>query len=169
MQATLDMEHHFIHEGSHFTAFAVVTNGASLSISFKTPSDIEVHVIHSINTESKAHIEILEDVTVTATSGTEVTIFNRNRSSNISSKLLQNKSGSFVANGKVLKDATITGGTAVDTYYTFTGKNVGMRRRDNNEFVCKKDTEYTIKLTSDDGNKGLYIQLDWYELTNLHE
>lgn len=163
---SIDLPHHMIHEGKHYMCMKNKT-GTSLSLSFKTPEDSEIHMLVLINTASSAHLEIKEEVTITATSGTQISLFNRNRNSSNTSGLLENKSGTFVADEKLLQDATVSGGASIETFYVFGEGNPnnfpGNGKRSSNEIELLKDTEYQVLLTSDDGSQGLFILLDWYE------
>jgi len=159
----IEFEHHQIHEGRYFTAEVVETLGASLSLSFKTGSK-EIHIIINYTTESKAHIEYKEGVTITATTGTEKALINRKRDSSNNSTLLQNKSGSYVADNKILVGATVGGGSVIVTHYNWGDKKTGAVRRGVGEYVLKKNTVYSFLLSSDDGDKGLHLDLNLYEL-----
>ncbi len=120
--------HHEVHEGNMYVAFITVAAGSSVSLSFKTPPDKIIHFLFGdYASESGAHVQLKEEVTITATTGTEITVFNHNRNSSNEPTVLQNKSGAFVADGKILKDATTTGGTVVAEDYEFTTKKEGAK------------------------------------------
>lgn len=160
---TIEVEHYEIHEGNSFVVCVVVASGTSLSISFKTNTK-KIHMLVCYSSESKSHMEYIEGVTITATTGTEEIIFNRDRNSDNESTVLQNKSGAFVADNKVLIDATTTGGTSIVEHSNWVDKKYGTSRRGIGEYILKTDTEYEFLLTSDDGAKGLHIDLNWYEV-----
>ena len=80
------------------------------------------------------------------------------------STVLQNKSGSFVADNKILIDATVVGGTVISEHYNWSDKKYGANRRGLAEYILKEDTQYEFLLTSDDGYKGLHIEINWYEV-----
>jgi len=161
---TIELEHHEIHLGNSFTLTAITELAGSLSISFKTGTTKRIHITVGYASESKAHLEHKEKVTITATTGTEQIIYNRDRNSSLASTVLQNKSGVFVADNKVLIDATTTDGTVVTSLYNWGDKKIGAYRRGLMEYILLEDTEYEFLLTSDDGNKGLHLDLNWYEI-----
>jgi len=65
---------------------------------------------------------------------------------------------------KVLKDATVSAGTIKAEDYEFVSKKEGAKGRASGEFDLAVNTVYQILLTSDDGDKGLHLELNWYEL-----
>lgn len=161
----ITLEHHEIHEGNHYSIGVATNSAGTLSLSFKTSTTKVMHMVVSYATESKAHLNIVEGVTVTATTGTEVTVYNRNRNSDKAPTMLQNKSGAFVANSKVLQDATVANGTSIAHHQHWGDKKSGGERRGMSERELKLDTEYQMLVTSDDGDKGLHLMLDWYEVS----
>lgn len=161
---SIELEHHEVHEEKSFHIDAVVAADTSVSISFKTNSITEIHLVISYASQSASHIEYKEGVVITATTGTEKAVINRDRNSTNECSLLQNKSGVFVADNKVLIGATTTGGTSITEHPNWVDKKYGTNRRGEGEFILKHDTEYEFILTSDDGDKGLHIDLNWYEV-----
>jgi len=114
--------------------------------------------------ESKVHVQLLQGGVITATTGTEVNVFNHNHNSSNVSTILQNKSGAYVAGMKVLKDATVSAGTIKAEDYEFVSKKEGAKGRASAEFDLAVNTVYEILLTSDDGSKGLHLEINWYEI-----
>lgn len=163
----INFAHHEVHEGnSYFIATLLATGGAALrSISFKTGIGRQLHLIINWNTESKATLTLTEGTAITATTGTQAQIYNKDRNSARMSNVLNNKSGAFVADGKVLIDATTVGGTVIRTLGTWSDRKQGSKDRGTFEKILKQDTEYEILITSNDGNKGLGLELNWYEHT----
>lgn len=166
MRPIIHFPHHEIHKGYFFSVTVDNSSATSLSLSFKTPKDTLIHMSIHMGSESASHMQVNEDVTIQAESGTETSIINRNRYLDKDSEMKQNKSGSFVADNNVLLDATMddSGTTIEETYYFNDNNFVQGRERKTQEFVLKEDTEYEYKLISDDGAKGLEIQLNWYEV-----
>jgi len=169
-QITTNIVHHFVHEGKTFNTSVIDVENSEVSISFKTPQDLEIHMLVSINTENKSHLEILENVTIEPNTGERIKIRCRNRISNKDSGLLHNYTGNWKANNRVLKDATVSGGRLIFIDYVFASDFVGLQRRDEHEFILQKDQEYCIKLICDAKKDiGIQIHLDWYELENLND
>lgn len=163
----INLEHHEIHEGDSYIADKEVT-AASLDLAFKVPAGTKrMHLIFQWAAESKAHVEIYEGRTWTAGTGSTVTIFNRDRNTPKSSQVQEDTGGSFVANMAVIQDPTgQAGGTIIHDEYSWSDKKQTVRNRDVAEFILKNDETYVVKLTSDDGAKGLHIALHWYEHTD---
>lgn len=160
-------EHHEIHEGDSYIADKEVT-AASLDLAFKVPAGTKrMHLIFQWATESKAHIEIHEGRTWTAGTGSTVTIFNRDRNSGSTSQVEEDTGGAFAANMAVVQDPTgQAGGTIIHDEYVWSDKRQTVRNRDVAEFILKNNETYVVKLTSDDGAKGLHTALHWYEHTD---
>lgn len=165
---TIDFPHHEVHEGNSFNVCSSVAAEVLRSVSFKTSNGKRMHLVINYNTESSAHIELKEGVTITATTGTEQAVINRDRNSGKKAELLSNKSGAWLASNMVLIDATVGGGSAILTKYSWTNKDAGTQLRGSAEWILKEDTEYEILLTSDDGAKGLDLELSWYEHTQVY-
>jgi len=163
-QYGISLEHYRIHQGNSFHISIAVVAAASLSLSFKTGTSKRLHMLISYASESESHIEYKEDVVITATSGTQKTVYNRDRESSRISTLLENKSGSYVADNKMLQDATVSAGTVFAHHQHWGDKKAGIGRRGSHEWKLALNTVYQFLLTSDDGSKGLHIMLNWYEL-----
>lgn len=160
---TIDITHHQIHEGKHYSITKSESSVSSISFSFKTGGDC-AHMIYLFSSVSASYIQIKEGVSITATTGTQLNIINRNRNSSNQSCLLDNKSGSFGANDKILQDATTSGGTVIHTDEVFGATPTGKGYREENEFLLKQDTEYEIILTSSGAAQNLHLKIDWYEV-----
>jgi len=160
----IELEHEEVHEGNSFVVTVTAAVATSLSVSLKTGTTKEIHMTVGYASESKAHLDYIEETAITATTGTATDIINRYRDSPKTSTVLQNKSGAFVA-GKVTVDATTVGGNTIITHYTWADKKYGFNRRGIAEYILMANTEYEFLLTSDDGAKGLHLELNWYEVT----
>lgn len=163
-ETVISVAHAEAHEGHSFVA-TVVADGTSLVMAFKTNNSTKVsHSFITFISESKAHIELIEGLSWDSGSGAQSAIYNRNRNSSESSTLLEDTTGSFSVSGNVIKGPTnLAGGTVVWTEYTWVDKKQGEKAREDEEFILKTNTTYAIRLTSDDGVKGLQIIMRWYE------
>ncbi len=167
---SIDYGHHEIHGGSSFRCAASIASGvaASLSLSFKTGPK-PMHINFAWRTESKAHFTVREGGSWTTNTGTAVDIINKRRNSDRESGVLEDKSDTpaFAATMAMLQDVTSpTGGTVLTPLsdISWSSKNKGIEgERSVDEFILAEGTNYTVALTSDDGNKGMAIFLDWYE------
>lgn len=165
----IDYHHHEIHEGDVFTAEVHTTSGTAVNIAFKTAAGTKrAHMTFSFSNESKCHMEVLEGATWTTNTGTVFAPVNQNRGSANTSMLLEDKSAtpSFTEAG-VLTDVTVaTTGTTVREIYSFVSKQTGGDLSTREELVLDPDETYIIRLTSDDGAKGMQQRIEWYEHTD---
>ncbi len=163
----IDIEHSRIHGGNAYKVDKKIT-GTVLDLAFKVPSGIKrMHLIFQWAVESKAHIEVYEGRTWDPSTGSQLTIFNRDRNSANTSQVQEDTTGSFAANMAVVQDPTNqSGGTVIHDEYSWSDKKQTIRSRDIAEFILKNDEVYIVKLTSDDGSKGLHLTLHWYENTD---
>lgn len=166
----IDSSHHEVHEGESFRSFVVDTTLASaetLSLAFKTPPSPDlIHLVVEFITNGDAHVELLQAPTWTANqSDTTAPIQNARRGERSSFILENTNQAGFVASDVMIVNATgLSGGTAIDTTYTFTANTGGQGGgRDNEEWVLLPDTQYAVVLTSDEASNGGQIKLAWYE------
>lgn len=164
--------HFHLHMGHHFRCSVSIATAvaAVLTLSFKSPTSTKLkHFFIEWNSESAAHLEVLEAASWDTNSGTLVNIYNSYRDSSETSELQEDKTATpaWQANMKMLQDVTTPAGTVLASWTerTWADKKFGANRRIENEIIIKSNSQYIIKLTSDDGNKGLGIALNWYEHT----
>jgi len=155
---TIEYEHHEIHSGSSFTASykADITNGATLDLLIVTPDTTKwAHFTYEFDVELETDILIYEGVTATA--GSEVISYNRNRNS--------------LTAPTVVVTSTPTGITAGTTllrsYHLGSGRSFGGGARSTHEFILKQNTKYLVRLTNSTANNNyMAVKLDWYEHIN---
>ena len=164
----VDYAHHEIHAGSTFRVQANDT-AASLTIAFKVPAGTKYpHFICEWSAASTGYIQLLEGVTITASTGTDTLIKNSNRNSASTSILQGYSTGAWVAN-YVTVGPTITGGTVIsDKRFYADDKTGGMTGARRAEIVLADDTEYALEFTSTDGSQGIQLRCEWYEHTDKH-
>ena len=168
---TIDYGHHEIHEGESYT---LSLNDPSLGIdetliaAFKTPNTPNkwVHLIALVNTSGAAKFDTLEAPTITVDTGSDLTVFNRERNStNISGvKTIE----TIPEVGEVTQDPTITDdGTILRTDSLGVGNNkTPGETRDVSEWILKEDTIYAFRLTSLATGNIVQMNLIWYEFIN---
>jgi hypothetical protein len=166
---TVTYAHHEIHSGS---SFAVGHNGtinadATIEITFKTPDTTKwAHMVVSSRSSGEANICIYEEATVTAGSGTEKTIYNRNRNSATTSTLINNADPAVA--GLITVDPTVTDdGTCIYEEHFGSGQTRGGAVRGTDEFVLKQNAQYVIRVTSEAAANDCDICLNWYEHTDV--
>jgi len=169
---TMPVEHHEIHDAHSFmTGYADITLGlnATIIFAFKTPAGSKLlHMVVGFETLVKAHVDIIEAPGWSASTGSQNPVYNRNREDAGSSVILENTTGSFIASDNVILDpSSFTGGTIIDTLYAFGVKNKSSgSNRGIDEIVLAANTNYGVRLTSDDGSNAAHLKLSWYEHTN---
>jgi hypothetical protein len=166
----IDYHHHEIHEGDAFTAEVHTTGGTLVNIAFATPAGTKrAHMTFSFSTESKAHLEVLEGATWTTNTGTVYAPVNQLRVAVPgASILLEDKTATpaYTANGVLLNATLVGAGTTIREIYSFVNKLAGGALATREELVLRPDETYIIRVTSDDGSKGLQLRLEWYEHTD---
>ncbi len=166
----IDYDHHEIHGGSAFSCKhydADLDNGDTLNLSFLVPASTgkRIHLVASGSNSSAALFELLEGPTITAESGTQTAVFNRDRNS-AKESIITDIDG--VAN-KMTEDATLTAdGTAIETVPLAAGKSkVVDATRGISEWLLKSATAYTLRITGAADNGVATLHLDWYEHTSV--
>jgi hypothetical protein len=165
--------HHEVHEGDSFSVDHV-ESGAGFSLCFKVPSGTKRnHIILSWAAESKAELSLFEGREWDASSGSLVTIYNRDRNSDNASQLQEDQStGSFIANSAVILDPMNIGsngnaaGTEIHHWEVWSDKKQTSQTRSVSEWILKNDEIYVVTFLSNDGEKGAQVILDFYEHTD---
>ncbi len=163
----ISVEHHEIHEGDAYSITHYTAGGTAVALAFKTPAGTKrCHALWEWMSEDKAHFEA-GVATWTGSTGSDQEPVNHNDGSVKTSGVLSDTSGSFVANDAI-EDPTslsITGQIAYEASYT--SKNAGGdEARGVHEYVLAPETQYGFVLTSDNGSKGLWFRVTWYEHTD---
>jgi hypothetical protein len=153
----IDNAHHEIHDGSAFVVNTVVDlagNSSQTNIFVSGLSNKESNMIWRFISEAEADFKLYEDVTVSS-SGTPVTIWNRNRAS-------LTTSNSLVFSSAEISD---TGTNLIVHHHWGSGKDGG-ELREISEWVLKSGTVYSTVLTNEvaTANQVTFI-LDWYDHT----
>ncbi|MCP4569883.1 MAG: hypothetical protein GY841_20070 [FCB group bacterium] len=170
---TIDYAHHEVHAGDAYHAETSVLSGmadaATRIMAFKTRPDCDcVHVVVDFITLTGGRVEMIEDPTWDAESGSLINIQNRRRGSSNVSELLENKTlPAFGANGKIMIDPTsFANGEVIRTWeaYGDKGKFSGASRS-RSEMLLKADATYGFKFTSTAAANAMLMTLDWYEHT----
>ncbi len=165
----MDITHHQIHEQESYECSTVDTSmGAAdtLVLAFKTPpTPTRIHIVVGYASKAAAHIDVLEGPTWDASSGTQKAIFNRYRDFAGTSAILENQgTGSFAASNNMNRNPTnLAGGTIVDDSYNWSDRKTTFEDRGDTEIILKADTQYAIRLTTDDASNAGQIKLSWYE------
>ena len=159
----LEVSHHRIHEGNHFSVdrisknidplfpkyFLIITPPAA-----PIPSDtIVIHMIFSVSANDVVDVTFFEDSIVSA-NGIPLFIKNGNRNSTTPS-LTQISEG----------PAVVLEGTKIFEGLSIAGQTIGELDRDEDEIVLKIGSNYLLKITpSTPGpSTNATIDFDWYD------
>ncbi len=166
----IDYAHHEIHEGN---AYSISTYDIDLdatdtmSISFTTPNTTKwFHMVGIMKNTSSSLAEVLEAPTITIDSGTNDTIYNKNRNnSNISGAL-------SIETTPIQSKATIDGYITSDgSILSIEGIGVGKDKGTSEsraiaEIILKQNTTYSFRIIGIADNGNASIRLVWYEHIN---
>jgi len=164
-QEVISFAHHEIHAGDGFVVCSTATlgNGGTRTVTFTTPIEGEMHLLISARASKEAHLELIEDVIVSTSSGFYQLAQNRNRNSSNVSKASNVVDGS-VALGSVAIDATLSmAGVVIFEEHFGSGQKAGGEVRDNNEWNLKTGGQYQVKMESEAVSNDTQICLNWYE------
>lgn len=164
--------HAMVHRGNKFLAWfyePTLSDGETMNISFKTPTDREIHFRYGVGSPYDGHIELLEGTTFSGWEGFSVINRNRQRSAPIYNfgHVLAEFPNGLVGTGQVLLNPAITDSGEVIDRLDWYGHsfNEGHEENPEQEFVLKEDTNYTIMLTNDSNQyTGGRISIDFYEV-----
>lgn len=158
--------HHEIHSGRAYTAEVVATGGSGTkaTITFTTPDTARwMHIIVHARSNVEAHYILGENPTITADTGTNFIVCNRNRNS-------ANVSG--VIGTRIMEAENMTEGATVTDYGTilkeihFGNGKVGGEVRGDDEWILKQNTTYVLEVVSEAASSDNMIEIDWYEHIN---
>lgn len=166
----IDHGHYYLHDGKMFIAFvysSALAKDLNINICFKTPdTTARAHLIMTAACSLGATVSIYEGATVTADSGTETLIINRERNSTRTSAILDCETAP-VAN-KTSINATITG-TGTEIWGEAIGAGVkggtSYGASDRQEFVLDQNTVYAVRLLRDSvvGDAIASLAISWDE------
>ena len=164
---TIEYEHHEIHSGSSYHAYANAAGGSGTkaTITFTTPDTLKwAHVVVSGVSNVIASFTFGEGATVTSPTGSDFVPRNRNRNSDNVSGMIS--SGSAGGAGNVTTGATVTDfGTILQFQQMGAGK-VGGESRGAAEWVLKRNTTYALECESQAATSEVHVNLEWYEHTD---
>ena len=153
---TQTSSHHEIHKGYHYTVDDKVTLGSNgqRNLLIVTPPCINVtydHMVFSISSSGIITTGALYENVTYSVIGTVTPIHNRNRPLN------------YVSLSNVYIIPTITSTGEELSNYHWGSRHIGGSVRDSEEFILKCDTNYLIRVISDENENLVTIKLDWYE------
>lgn len=166
---TVEYEHYEAHNGNMYTIVALdgdLDTGDSLSISFFVPDTAtEIHWVPSAFNSVAASVRLLEAPTIDTSTGTEVSIYNRNRRSS-NETIIQHPNqldtGIVTINTSISDSGTVLDPTYIGTNGTPVQAQSGATRGEA-ELILKTNTVYTLLLIGQADNGLAAIRMTWYE------
>lgn len=158
----IESSHQNIHDGIAFfcgydNGDATLADNASQVILFRVGADSTAHLIRDVGVGGDFRVEAIEGVTVTATGSNTLTIFNKDRSSTLSSGCTAYHTPTTWSGGTALPTKLVPGGTGGNASG---GADGGYSR----ELVCKTSTDYIFRITNRSGlPRRVSDILEWYE------
>ena len=157
--ATIEMEHHEVHEGNFYTAIvydADVDSGEALAkeVLLTTPNTAKrIHIKIQVTGTGTGFIQLTENPSVSA--GTAVTLYNNDRNSGNSSTLVVKYDPTVTADGTIIYQDWIPA--------EIKGK-IGGVVRPGAEWILKQNEDYLIRVVSDADNNKISIVMEFYEV-----
>lgn len=165
---TMGYTEYAMHSGKFFMCDLLgdsLADNASFAIVFKTDSSSHYHIVPQFAVKAEAHLSVMENATWVASTGTLLPVYNRNRNSTITTSIEENSTiRTFTNTGNAISNpTTLTGGTAICSYYSFGDKKAGGKQRAEEEIVLATNTNYAFVIKADAGTNAGHLKLNWYE------
>jgi hypothetical protein len=149
----------------HCEAYAsALASAGTLILAFKTPNTTKWgHLTISGFGTDDFKIELDQGATWDTSSGSQQSVYNRDRNSATTTDMLEDTTGSFADNNALNKDPTsYSAGTILETLYAVSGEIIGQKK-----WILDQDTQYAVVLTNlHSGAANFQLRLDWNEFTN---
>jgi len=181
-QVVIELEHHEIHDGNHFTSHyesaapLPTLVGEETAIGFLTPSlPTRIHMIVDVRADDESTFEIREDPTVVLGNGLAINPLNRERSggqstmydldtpanlNSITTYTVVQANAADLSGGTILHSETLAIAAGPPFASVLNAVSRGQR-----EWVLVPDTEYVVILTNLTANNTVHeIVLNWYEM-----
>ena len=157
----IDIEHHKIHEGKHYTCQvydADTDSGESKYLLVRAPNTTtRVHYVFNLRATLNGTLYFYEGPTTSST-GSLLTSYNNDRNSTSVAALKVWEDPVVIADGNQML-VNVIGSDGVNPQ----GNQGGVSNR-SNEFVLKQNTDYLIEFYANTNNTRLNICNEWYEV-----
>ena len=159
---SVQLPHHRIHEGNHFTIHRITTSLAGIKYFLIIPppvqvphsATVEIHVIFDIVSDLGVQFEFFEDGTVTA-NGSPLMPINNNRNSLTTALTQVFEDPTVTSDGLKLAEERIGSATS--------GGSTGEEFRDEDEFVLRIGSIYLIKIIPLNPPINITTEISWYD------
>jgi len=156
---TIEFEHHMVHDGY---SYSVSDHDSSVDIASPkywhiiTPNTAKrCHVKIAVISDHAALVEFFENPTTTA-NGTALAAYNNDRNS------INATTMSFYYDPTVTADGTRLVVEYIGTYNPKT--RIGGSSRAETEFILKQNEQYLVKVTPENDNTKVTVQIEFYEV-----
>ncbi len=154
---SIDKAHHMVHAGQSFTVShtADVAGAGTLDFLIVAPNtSARAHITAEVDVELETDMKLYE--AVTATAGTALPAYNRDRNSAKTATVVITHTPSNITEGTTIIRANHMG----------SGKSYGGGERATHEFILKQNTKYLLRFKNESANTANYmaVKLDWYEV-----
>ncbi len=169
----LDSAHLEVHEGEHFHITGALSGALADTddylIAFKTPNTAKlIHFLPGAWSKGQGRLELLEGATWTQGTGSAIPVWNSNLDDGSSSTILEDRAQpAFTASDEVMTGVTITAAGTVKGDLTVGDGKAGEGARADHEIVLKRDTQYTLRYTSEAASGQCRLFPTWYEHTGI--
>jgi hypothetical protein len=157
----IDYEHHEIHSGSHYyvSGFNTLDDGDTSIVGLMTADTTKsVHLTFSIEGTGETQYRIYEGSTYTG--GVSAIPFNSDRNSTNVSGIVAVIAPTVLTNGLLIASQSAGKNSTVPSRASLTANSTRA-----NEIILKRNTDYTIQITSVGDDNIVSFEVPWYEHT----
>ncbi len=149
----MDFEHHQVHEGETHRAQSTQGTLGTTTVKFSVtvPANTYPHMVIACDVYNGA-AKVLLYAEATATGGTAVTAYNRDRNS-------LNAAATTIKSG-----VTSTDGALLETFYVAAGIKTSSSGRSASEWILKAGATYRVDVVGRSANTEAVIGFNWYEV-----
>jgi len=155
---TITSAHIKVHQGNFYNIsklFENVADDSNAEILLKVGSNKKLHFTTIVTVGGTSHVYLYESPTV-SDNGTQLAIYNMNRSSSNTSDATAYYSPTVASAGTELSSVLAEGGTGP--------KAIGSQARNDGEWILEKSTDYLIRVTNKSGAvNDISIEIAFYE------
>jgi hypothetical protein len=179
---TIEFEHHAIHAGITFHCHyehSVSGDNEMVVIAFNTPDTTKlIHITAAAAVTNQSRLSIIEAPSIDVDEGTQLTIYNRNRS-NSKTSVVSSIENPPVVNKVTSYDDLQSAGANITTTDTLdsvvvgvsggaspVSMGIGALTRAGSEWVLNKNTQYAFMVQNLSAHANVItLELNWYEIT----
>lgn len=161
-QVFVEVEHHKIHEGAHFTKQLCdyeVDIASPKYVLLRAPDTAtRIHQNMEVSASGAINIQLFEDPSLNS-DGTPLVVYNNDRNSLLTPEMLLFEDPDVLSDGI---DDIVT--HCVGTPGIGAAFSIGGNSRRERELIFKQNTDYVVKVTPDANDTIVSICVEWYEV-----